>query len=262
MRVFFGRTRLAAACVLSGVLLWGSCAPALAYDEVKTEDTGLVRGDLSTWTQRRESFEENGEISVNGSSSLSSMGCSYYATFFMLCKMGLRNQLSDTAWQLAVECASKGLSREGTGYFDPPSISELTDGRAEFVTEGNYDQYYEGQAAIANCESTQDVIKLLRHLTQEKGYFCVCCVVGTATSYSGSEYYSEGHYIFIDQVLKNGDMVIGDPAFPGTKWSDNWGEHDASIVKIYAYKLLDENGNQVHPSQRQSMYVERSYTDY
>ena len=113
------------AVALSGALMLAGTGTACAYDAAKTSENGMVRGDLATWTQRRESFEENSELSVNGSSPLSMMGCSYYATFFMLCKMGLKNPLTDTAWEFAMECASKGLAQEGTGYFDPRSISAL-----------------------------------------------------------------------------------------------------------------------------------------
>ncbi len=232
-----------------------------AYNAYKTEAYGLIRGDLSTWTQRGSSFSENKEISVNGYSALSSMGCSYYATFFMLCKMGLKNPLTDTAWELALECAQRGICREGTGYFDPRSIAKLTDGRAVFVEEGNYSNYYNGQKAVGKCQNHEDVTALLRRLMEKKGYFCVACVVGTVTNFQGLEYNSAGHYIFIDSLLED-DWIIGDPAFPGTKWSDNWGRHTADVVKIYAYKLLDENGEQVWPSQRQSMYVVRSFDEY
>lgn len=248
------------AVALSGALLLSCAGPAMAYDAEKTAEIGMVRGDLSTWTQRGESFEENREISVNGSSPLSRMGCSYYATFFMLCKMGLKSQLTHTAWEFAMECSHAGLAREGTGYFDPRSIDELTNGRAVFVEEGNYDNYYDGQAAVSQCSSTSDVIKLLRNYTQKKGYFCVVCCLGTVTNYQGAEYNSAGHYIFVDQVLDN-DLVIGDPAFPGTRWSENWGAHGASIVKIYCYKLLDDNGDQIYPNELQSMYIVRSFED-
>ena len=246
---------------LSGALMLTGTGTVCAYDAGKTAESGMVRGDLSTWTQRGESFEENRELSVNGSSPLSRMGCSYYATFFMLCKMGLKSQLTDTAWEFALECAQKGLAREGTGYFDPRSINTLTDGRVEFVEEGNYENYYDGQAAIYECTSTQDVINLLRDYTKKKGYFCVVCCLGMVTNYQGLEYNSAGHYIFVDQVLDD-DLVIGDPAFPGTKWSDNWGAHGAQIVKIYCYRLRDEAGRQIDPSRLQSMYIVRSFEDY
>ncbi len=254
-------SKVLGAVALSGALFMTSAGSAMAYDAEKTAQVGMVRGDLATWTQRGESFEENRQISVNGSSPLSRMGCSYYATFFMLCKMGLRSQLTDTAWEFAQECAHMGLSREGTGYFDPRSIDEMTDGRAQFVEEGNYDNYYDGQRAVSRCSDTANVITLLRNYTQKKGYFCVVCCLGNVTNYQGIEYNSAGHYIFIDKVLDD-DLVIGDPAFPGTKWSDNWGAHGASIVKIYCYKLLDEDGEQVYPDEMQSMYVVRSFEDY
>ena len=249
------------AAALSGALLSACAGTACAYDADKTSEVGMIRGDLATWTQRGESFEENRELSVNGSSPLSRMGCSYYATFFMLCKMGLRSQLTDTAWEFALECSQKGLAKEGTGYFDPRSINVLTDGRAEFVEEGNYENYYDGQAAVSECASTQDVIDLLRYYTEKKGYFCVVCCLGMVTNYQGLEYNSAGHYIFVDQVLDD-DLVIGDPAFPGTKWSENWGAHGAQIVKIYCYRLRDIKGLQVDPSRLQSMYIVRSFEDF
>ena len=249
------------AVALSGALLANCAGTACAYDAEKTAEVGMVRGDLATWTQRGESFEENRELSVNGSSPLSMMGCSYYATFFMLCKMGLRNQLTDTAWEFAMDCAKKGLAKEGTGYFDPRSINELTDGLAEFVEEGNFENYYDGQSAIYNCSDTEDVIDLLRNLTEKKGYFCVICCLGTVTNYQGYEYNSAGHYIFVDQVLDD-DLVIGDPAFPGTRWSENWGAHGAQIVKIYCYRLRDTLGRQIDPGRLQSMYIVRNFEDY
>lgn len=228
---------------------------AWAYDEYKVEKYGLVRGDLSTWTQRRSSFPENRTMSVTGDTPLSAMGCSYYATFFMLCRMGIKDPLKDTAWEFAMECKRKKLSRDGTGYFDPRSISKLTGGRVKFVESGNCESYYDGQAGVARCENHADMLKLIRRLTK-KGYYLVACAVGHVTNYQGEEYYSEGHYIFIDSILDD-DFMIGDSAFPGTRWSDNWGAHGASIVKIYAYKLLDDDGDLVKPSERQSMYVER-----
>lgn len=253
-------SKVLGAAALSGALLLTPAGNACAYDAAKTAQVGMVRGDLATWTQRGESFEENRELSINGSSPLSRMGCSYYATFFMLCKMGLKSQLTDTAWEFALECSQKGLAKEGTGYFDPRSISQLTGGRAEYVEEGNYDNYYDGQAAVYNCASTKDVIDLLRNYTQKKGYFCVVCCLGMVTNYQGLEYNSAGHYLFVDHVLDN-DLVIGDLAFPGTKWSDNWGAHGAQIVKIYCYRLLDEKGKQIYPDQMQSMYIVRSFED-
>lgn len=251
-----GRKILSA--LLSAVMAANICMPmhALAYDEYKVEKKGLVRGDLATWTQHEDSFPQNKELSINGSSPLSSMGCSYYATFFMLCKMGLKDPLKDTAWQFAKECKDKGLSREGTGYFDPRSISKLTGGRAKFVEAGNGDNYYDGQAAVHDCGTEKDVLKLLKKLMYQKDYFLVACVVGNVTNCEDLPYYSEGHYIFIDSI-KGDDFVIGDSAFPGTRWSENWGAHDASIVKVYAYKLFDGKGRQVSPSECQSIYVER-----
>ena len=177
------------------------------------------------------------------------MGCSYYATFFMLCRMGIKNPLTDR----------KKLSREGTGYFDPRSISKLTGGRVQFVEEGNDPaNYYEGQTAVLQCANQDEVTRLMRQMIEKKGWFLIACVVGDVTNYQNEEYYSEGHYIFIDSFLKDGDFLIGDSAFPGTRWSDNWGAHGARIVKLYAYRLLDENGKQIRPSERQSMYIVRS----
>lgn len=246
--------------LLSFLLTFSASLSAYAYDEDKIAKEGLVRGDLSTWTQRGDSFIENKKISVNDSTPLSSMGCSYYATFFMLCKMGLKDPLKDTAWEFAQECYQKGLCQKGTGYFDPRSLSKLTDGRAVYVEKGNFSDYYLGQKAIARCDTEAKQLALLKKYTEEKGYFCVVCVVGTATNYQGLEYDSDGHYFFVDSVSDN-DMVIGDPAFPGTKWSDNWGAHGASIVKVYCYKLTDSSGKQVMPSERQSMYIIRSPYD-
>ena len=72
------------AVALSGALLTTSAGSVCAYDAEKTAQVGMVRGDLATWTQRGESFEENRELSINGSSPLARMGGSYCATFFML----------------------------------------------------------------------------------------------------------------------------------------------------------------------------------
>ena len=87
----------------------------------------------------------------------------------------------------------------------------------------------------------------------------VCCV-GEVTTRTGDEYWSEGHYIFIDKVLED-DMIIGDPGYPGTRWSENWGAHGSSIVKIYCYKRVDGEGKQIYPEQMQSMYINRSPDD-
>ncbi len=153
----------------------------------------------------------------------------------------------------------KKLSREGTGYFDPRSISKLTGGRVQFVEEGNDPaNYYEGQTAVLQCANQDEVTRLMRQMIEKKGWFLIACVVGDVTNYQNEEYYSEGHYIFIDSFLKDGDFLIGDSAFPGTRWSDNWGAHGARIVKLYAYRLLDENRKQIRPSERQSMYIVRS----
>ena len=237
----------------------GLTCRAFAYNAGKISRHGLIRGDLSTWTQRGDSFPQNKLLSVNGDSPISSMGCSYYATFFMLCRMGIKNPLTDTAWQFAMECRRKKLSREGTGYFDPRSISKLTGGRVQFVEEGNDPaNYYEGQTAVLQCANQDEVTRLMRQMIEKKGWFLIACVVGDVTNYQNEEYYSEGHYIFIDSFLRDGDFLIGDSAFPGTRWSDNWGAHNARIVKLYAYRLLDEYGKQIQPSERQSMYIVRS----
>ena len=144
-----GKGLKCAGSVLAALLvLMLSAQTVSAYNAGKAAKYGLIRGDLSTWTQRGSSFSENRQISVNGHSALSSMGCSYYATFFMLCRMGLRNPLTDTAWELALECREKGLCRDGTGYFDPRSIAKVTGGRAVFVEEGNYGNYYSGNRAL------------------------------------------------------------------------------------------------------------------
>ena len=226
----------------------GLTGRAFAYNAGKISRHGLIRGDLSTWTQRGDSFPQNKLLSVNGDSPISSMGCSYYATFFMLCRMGIKNPLTDTAWQFAMECRRK-----------PRSISKLTGGRVQFVEEGNDPaNYYEGQTAVLQCANQDEVTRLMRQMIEKKGWFLIACVVGDVTNYQNEEYYSEGHYIFIDSFLKDGDFLIGDSAFPGTRWSDNWGAHGARIVKLYAYRLLDENGKQIRPSERQSMYIVRS----
>lgn len=228
-------------------------SPSYAYDAAKLASKGLIRGDLSTWTQRDDSFRENARICVNGRSPLASMGCSYYATFFMLCKTKVMDPLNDTAWQFAQDCYDRGLNRPGTGYFDPRSIDEMTDGRVVYVEDGNFDNYYDGQRAIRSCSGMEDTRNLLREIMEEKGYFCVVCCVGTVTDHRGEEYYSEGHYIFIDQVLHD-DMIIGDSAFNGYRWSDNWGAHRSSIVKLYCYEAFDENGQKIMPSECGSMY--------
>lgn len=248
------------AAMLAALLLLSGASRAMAFDLEKLSSEGLIRGDLSTWAQNPESFPENSEVSVNGWAPLSSMGCSYYATFFMLVKMGLKDRLRDTAWEFALECSERGLNRSGTGYFDPRSIDELTEGRVLYREKGNYENYYDGQAAIGECENTGEVIDLLRTLTEDKGYFCVVCCVGEVTTRTGDEYWSEGHYIFIDKVLED-DMIIGDPGYPGTRWSENWGAHGSSIVKIYCYKRVDGEGKQIYPEQMQSMYINRSPDD-
>lgn len=256
MRRYKAHRRITALLLASSLAM--SAAPAAqAYDAAKVLRSGLVLGDLATWTQRPESFSQNKAVSVNGYSPLSTMGCSYYATFFMLCKMGIKSPLRDTAWQLAEECRQKGLCREGTGYFDPRSISQLTDGRVQFVEEGNASNYYLGQAAVGNCKNWDEVNKLVHDLMENKGYFLIACATGNVTNYKGEEYYSEGHYFFIDSISSD-DWLIGDSAFPGTVWSDNWGAHGDNVAKIYAYKLLDDDGKQVWPSQRQSIYIVRS----
>ena len=237
-------------CVL---LCMGSFFSVSAYDAEKLQSEGLIRGDLSTWTQREDSFPENAEVCVNGRSPLASMGCSYYSTFFMLCKAGVMNPLENTAWEFALDCYNRGLSRPNTGYFDPRSIDEMTDGRVTCVDSGNVGSYYEGQSAIASCRNIADVRDLLRRLTKENGYFCVACCVGRVTNNKNEEYYSEGHYIFIDDVLDD-DMIIGDSAFFGSRWSDNWGAHNSRIVKIYCYEAWDDSGNKILPSECDSMY--------
>ena len=241
------------AALLCVSLSAGSALCAHAYDADKLKSAGMLREDLSTWTQRDDSFPENAMISVNGRSCLDSMGCSYYATFFMMCKAGAFDPLEYTAWEFAKDCYDKGLSRSQTGYFEPRSADEMTNGRVRFVEDGNFGDYYSGQSGIAACGNTQDVIDLLRDLTKKKGYFCVACCVGGVTNSRGEEYYSQGHYIFIDDVLRN-DLIIGDSAFDGRKWSDNWGRHNAQIVKIYCYEAFDAQGRKIRPSDCESMY--------
>lgn len=203
----FSFIRLSARCLLLlSVCLSLACSEtAFAYDAEKIEKSGLIRGDLSTWTQRGTSFSQNKTVSVNGWSALSSMGCSYYATFFMLCRMGIKNPLKDTAWQLAEECRKKKLAREGTGYFDPRTISKVTGGRVRFVEKGNAENYYDGLKAVSKCENQEELFSLMRNLMYRKGYFLVACCVGNVTNYQGMDYYSEGHYIFIDAVLQDED---------------------------------------------------------
>ena len=243
---------MAAALGAALICLTGTPHQVLAFDAQKVRQEGLVRSDLSTWTQWEDSFPENGTLSVDGASSLSVMGCSYYATFFMLCRMQLRDPLTDTAWQLAQQCRDLGLAREGTGYFDPRSIPELTDGRVSYVEEGTGSSYYDGQAAVASCRDWDDVNTLVHRLCEDRGWFLVACATGNVTDRNGEEYHSDGHYFFIDEAYGD-DWSIFDSGFPGTRWSDNWGEHGDPVVKIYAYELFSEYGNQVRPADLPSL---------
>lgn len=250
--------------VLAAALALAALAPAQraeAYDRDKLDRYGLIRGDLSTWTQRGDTFPENREITVNGSQPLGAIGCSYYASFFMLCRMGIMDPLQNTAWELA-----RDIDRDGTWhephYFEPRLVETLSAGRAKYVEKGTFpENYYHGQEAISDCDTFEKAYRLIRRLTLKKGYFVVILVCGTATNYRGEEYYTEGHYVFVDGT-ENGDLQIYDPAFPGTAWSDNFGPHGGSVIRVLAYELFDANGRQVPFSATRSLHErDREYDE-
>lgn len=233
-----------AAAIALALIMLAPAQRAEAYDSEKLDRYGLIRGDLSTWTQRGDTFPENREITVNGSEPLGAIGCSYYASFFMLCRMGIFDPLKNTAWELA-----RDIDRDKTWhephYFEPRLVEKLSGGRAKYVEKGTFpENYYHGQEAISECDTFEKAYRLIRNLTEKKGYFVVILVCGTATNYRGEEYYTEGHYVFADGT-DDGDLQIYDPAFPGTAWSDNFGPHGGSVIRVLAYELFDANGRQV-----------------
>lgn len=156
-------------------------------------------------------------------------GCSYFAAAYMLLKMG----------QLDI--------RSGE---DPISVLDKMEAVKGWLTWGkmDYERIDEAYPAVT-CHgykvrfSSSDYhrqVEELRQLTEE-GYFIICCLDGA---------YSNGHYIFIDEILDDDDLVIGDSAYEGTNWSDTHGPLGGYLVD---YSIFTCRG--VKPADTDSIYT-------
>ena len=174
--------------------------------------------DVYRWWQGEIPFDRSNIIPNSSSSESLYSACSYFATSYMLVKMGLLKPYKketpitfiDKAREIEAYASSWGL-------FDFERLSEIYP-EIEVV-----DTFYNTQ------KMTYEEVKNEIKVRMGKGEFVIACVAGSDTN---------GHYIFVDGFNEDDEMVIGDSTRAGTKWTDTYGAegHNNKIVHIETFK--------------------------
>ena len=182
------------------------------------EDTS----DMTTWYQGRVPSMEGRTLQNNTSTeSFMSGGCSYYAAAYMLAAMGYLH----TTWGE-----------------NPLNVINLSEENGLWLSWGKMD--YERINEIypdVTCEgykiplsgTAEERIECIKGFIDD-GNYVIATIAGGVTT---------GHYIYIDSVLEDGDMIIGDSAYEGVLWSDTHGPAGAQLIDITVFTDANSMNN-------------------
>ena len=160
-----------------------------------TQDTS----DIAAWRQGRVPYNSAALKKNTAESTVYSGGCSYYAASYMLAKMGVLDVAGGENPDTVIE---KMEAVDGWLTFGKMDYTRINEAFPEVTCHA-----YKAGFASSDFSAQLDEIRNL----MAQGYFVILCIDGPG---------SQGHYIFVDEVTEDGDMVIGDSAYEGTAWSD------------------------------------------
>jgi hypothetical protein len=184
--------------------------------------------DVAAWRQGRVPYNSAALKKNTAESTVYSGGCSYFAAAYMLVKMG---QLDVVGGENPNTVISKMEEIDGWLDFGKMDYSRIKEAYPA-VTCHAYKNAFEN-------DEFDEQLDIIRSLI-DQGYFVILCIDGPG---------SAGHYIFVDEVTDDGDMVIGDSAYEGTAWSDYFENAGFYLVD---YSIFTCDG--VVPSECPSIY--------
>ena len=210
--------------VLTMVLMLSMSVPVFALNKEKAtavleaqkkDGTPVDVTEVDTWFQGRIPATEKRTLKKGTSyTTVGNGGCSYFAAAFMLLKMG---ELDLLGGESPVTVLDKMEAIDGYLSFGKMDFQRIREAYPN-VTCCEYRTPLTGQIS--------DRISQIKEKL-DNGYYVIATVVGGVT---------DGHYIFIDSITENGDMIIGDSAFAGTKWSDTFGAAGSTITDISVFR--------------------------
>ena len=174
----------------------------MAYYKLRQfEATGVMdTSDPLSWMQGRVPYTPDRYLKAGQSGDLvGSGGCSYFAAAYMLLKMG---QLDIRNGEDPITVLDKMEAIKGWLTWGKMDFTRINEAYPEVTCEG-----YKKRFPTSDFHKQ---VQLIREM-MDQGYFIIVCLDGP---------HSNGHYIFIDEVLDDDDMVIGDSAYEGTNWND------------------------------------------
>lgn len=199
--------RAVGALSLVGLFLGLFSVPAMAYDLDRmtmqllnrelngTQDTS----DPAAWRQGRVPYNSAALKKNTAESTVYSGGCSYFAASYMLLKMG---QLDVASGENPNTVITKMEAVDGWLSFGKMDYTRIKEAYPAVTCHG-YKMGFQSSDFSAQLDEVRSLIN--------QGYFVILCIDGPG---------SAGHYIFVDEVTDDNDMVIGDSAYEGTAWSD------------------------------------------
>lgn len=187
------------------------------YSEIGAGYQQYYAYDVYRWWQG--SIPNDNSLIIPGSSSSNAItsACSYFAVAYMLVKMDLlRPEWGETPITVVNKAREIGAYASSWGLFDYSRLPEMY---PEITVK---DIYYNTSGL-----SLSDV-KWLIYDRMSRDEFVIACIAGSDTN---------GHYVFIDGFDEYGDLIIGDSARPGYRWTDVYGApgHKNSIVHIETF---------------------------
>ncbi|MBR2189145.1 MAG: hypothetical protein IJ860_07040 [Eubacterium sp.] len=214
--------------LLTLLLIFSMQVPVFALDKEKAtaalekqKKTGVLdTTEVDTWFQGRIPQTDKRTLKKGTSyTTIGNGGCSYFAAAYMLLKMG---DLDLLGGETPVTVLDKMESIDGY----------LSFGKMDFL------RIREVWSDVTCCEYKTPLTGTMPERVEQirekldNGYFVIATVVGGVT---------DGHYIFIDSITDDGDMIIGDSAFGGTRWSDTFGPSGSTITDISVFRSSNVN---------------------
>lgn len=191
--------------------------------------------DVSCWWQGRCPNDNGRRLHGGTGSTIGAAACSYFATSYMLVKMGEMNPHKETPHNLVDKADEKQLWRNSWGMFDFHYINEI------------YPNVEMVNWKIPLSGNLEEQLATIRGLMEEDGLFVVVCIV---TDYSAS-----GHYIFIDGFDDDGNVIVGDSSYEGITWEDCYVNNvERGNVNCWISDITTFRHSKLKPSDCPSIY--------
>ena len=178
--------------------------------------------DVSSWNQTSEGFPENDSLTLGTSGkTVHRAGCGYFALSSVMVKCGYMDPEKETPIDL-IKKANKG------------DVTEADSGG--WHLDFNKVSYFNENLSCVNKQillNDRTIDEALAYVKKQylEGYFVLICVVSPGVT--------GGHYLFVDGYDEDGDMIITDSAFNGTKWSTTYGANPGTYIH-YIVVLKDK----------------------